>query len=665
MFVFTLVYLSPRAFNYIRQKFKNNLPHPATIRKWFLNSSATGEPGICGTSLSIIKKLVTDQKAKGEDLYCTLAFDEMSIRRHVQWLNSQKKFSGFINFGNISSEKSEHLPVASHAKVFMLNGINLKFNLPVAFYFIKTLDGMEKVVLISAILKEMCETGAKVLVVDFDGLATNIKATEIMGANFDLEDLRPFFNHSYDPLTVFVFFDVPHMIKLVRNALAQYKIMVDSEGRTIEWRFFEKLVEIGLKSDFVSHKMNQAHLDVTRNAMRVGLAAQTLSSSVASSMKSLMDRGNSDFQGCAGTIKFIKMFDKIFDVLNSDVFRADNIYKTPITPSSKDRIFNFLDKAVGYIKGLTFFDGTPAIQHERKTGFKGIIADIVNVKSIYTQFVETGKFDTFPVRKTNQDPVESLFGRCRSYSVLGNNTNPTVQQFQSSIRRLLISNEITSSNLSNCDDDLNILFVSSDRPKKDNTTVAMATPGPSQEKSLTTEPSDPDEHEYSEFMFQTRYRSITEDDRYGIAYIAGVIENKILSYADFNCKECEMLFMSKEKLEITSFPKNRNSRIPCKFTFEICMWTYNTLKPELLKLNFDYSTLLLKILNVDHVQFYRETDFNTHEGHDEILTKFIAEEFINAECTYTAKLATYNEQLKLDKTRNKKKANKVAHFQGR
>lgn len=174
MFVFTLVYLSPRAFKYIRQKFNNNLPHPATIRKWFLNSSSNGEPGICGTSLAVVKNLVAEKKAKGEELFCTLAYDEMSIRRHVQWLNSQKKFSGFITFGNISSEQSEHLPVASQVLVFMLNGINFKFNLPIAFYFINTLDGMEKVVLLSAILKQICETGA----MDFHQISKQPKSSE-------------------------------------------------------------------------------------------------------------------------------------------------------------------------------------------------------------------------------------------------------------------------------------------------------------------------------------------------------------------------------------------------------------------------------------------------------------------------------------------------------
>lgn len=144
----------------------------------------------------------------------------------------------------------------------------------------------------------------------------------------------------------------------------------------------------------------------------------------------------------------------------------------------------------------------------------------------------------------------------------------------------------------------------------------------------------------------------------------GAIENKIKSFADFKCVDCMEIFTSEKKLEIDSFPKNRTSRIPCKFTFDICLWTYDLLKPELKKLDFDYPALLTKILNIDFSQMYKETDFTTHEGHDYILTKYIVEEFINAQAAYIARLSTYQEKLKLDKSRNKKKANKVAHFKG-
>lgn len=328
--------------------------------------------------------------------------------------------------------------------------------------------------------------------------------------------------------------------------------------------------------------------------------------------------------------------------------------------STKDKVFGFFDYAVKYIKGLRFADGTLATEHDRKTGFKGFLINIENVRSIYTQFVETGKLKTFPVRRTNQDPVESFFSRCRSYSVLGNNTNPTVQQFSAAFRRLLVSNEVTSSNLANCDDNLNILFVSSNRSKKDHTTSTTAEANAS--SSINTES---DEFiEYDEDICELLNQNLPDDHRYGIAYLAGVIENKIKKYADFNCSACENIFTSGTKLNISSLPRNKISQIPLKLTFDICVWTYDILKSELKKLEFNYDALLKKILNVDFGQFYKETDFISHEGHDYILTKYIVEEFINIQAGYVARLSTYQERMKLENTKNKKKANKIAHFKG-
>lgn len=117
----------------------------------------------------------------------------------------------------------------------------------------------------------------------------------------------------------------------------------------------------------------------------------------------------------------------------------NTLYKSPIMPSTKAKYFDFLDNAVEYIKGLKFPDDELATDHDRKVIFKGFISNIENVKSIYNQFVETGELKTFPVRSTNQDPVESFFSRCRSSSAIGNNTSPTIQQFSAAILKLLVT----------------------------------------------------------------------------------------------------------------------------------------------------------------------------------------------------------------------------------
>lgn len=79
---------------------------------------------------------------------------------------------------------------------------------------------------------------------------------------------------------------------------------------------------------------------------------------------------------------------------------------------------------------------------------------------MFTEFVENKKImDFFPTRKLSQDPLENFFGRIRSN--MGSNDNPTVEQFCAAYRKVLVNTELTSSALSNCVDQLNILQVSS------------------------------------------------------------------------------------------------------------------------------------------------------------------------------------------------------------
>lgn len=567
MFVFTLRFLSPKAYDYIRKKFKNNLPHQATIRKWFLNSSIDGEPGICGRSIELLKILIANQKEKGEELYCSLIHDEISIRRGAQWLHSQKKFIGFINYGSVDVD-AEHLPLASNVLVFMINGMNVSFNLPIAFYFISSLNGIEKMTLITAILKILGETGVKMLAINFDGFANNIVACEMFGASFDFDHFRPNFKNPYDMSDLHIFLDPPHMVKLVRNALFKYSTMYDRDGRQIQWKHFESLVEFGENNDFVSHKMTKKHLDVERCKMNVSVAAQTLSASVASSMKSLKKRGHTDFQECDGTIELAERVDKLFDILNSDVLRSNNVYKSPIMASTRKKIFDFLDDTVDYIKKLKFQpDGHYVVDSIRKVGFKGLIIDIASLKSLYCDLVETGKLVSLPVRKINQDPLESLFGRCRSYSVLGNNTNPTVQQFSAAFRKILVNNEITSPAFSNCDDSLDLLYVSSFRDKKMQQIAQIE--HFECETNVENEPNAEDEtiarDELDHALYDDQYMNDNVD--YGITHTAGIIEKKIASFADFKCDlGCQNIFTENNKIAKKYFTKNKNSqRAPMKF----------------------------------------------------------------------------------------------------
>lgn len=107
-----------------------------------MNCNANGDPGLCKESLDALKNLAEKYKEEGKQIFAALVFDEMSIRKHLQWSDSRKQYLGTINYG--FKMDSEEVPLAKNAIVFLLNGININFNMPIAFYFIETLTATEK-----------------------------------------------------------------------------------------------------------------------------------------------------------------------------------------------------------------------------------------------------------------------------------------------------------------------------------------------------------------------------------------------------------------------------------------------------------------------------------------------------------------------------------------
>lgn len=461
-FAITLRYYSPRAYNYVRNKFGDSLPHPNTIKKWYKWIHDKTESGICKGSLEILKKKVEELQQHGKELICGIVHDEMYIKQHVEYLHATKEFSGFINYGKVPDD-CENLPIAKEVLVFLINGITIPFNIPIAYYFISSLEGIDKVFLLRTITNMLTNIGVKVASSTFDGAPNNISAGEILGCSYDLEDFRPYFTNPNDGSKIYTFLDPAHMLKLIRNYIGSGNIFYDRLARAISWEYFHKLVAITETTYSFTHKMTKAHLNYAKgDAMKVSLAVQTLSSSVASSMKSLLVRKFPGFENAGGTIEFTQRMDILFDTLNSDGERPDNRYKSAINSESKSEIFAILDDTFDYIKKLTVGPSRlPVLKSSSNVGFKGMLIGIENVKSIYTDFVETKRLDLFHARRVGQCPLESLFSRCRSSSMLGFNTNPTVSQFRSIMRKITTQNEITSPADANCMDHLKILFVSS------------------------------------------------------------------------------------------------------------------------------------------------------------------------------------------------------------
>lgn len=662
--------LGPRAYRYFRQKFNNNFPHPSTLRKYYANSSSNGEPGISKDSLESLRKLV----AEHGNVYCTLSHDEMSIRRNVQWSDQRKRFLGGISYGSIPNY-AKHMPVAYNAIVFMVNGINVKFNLPIQFEFINSLQSHEKAGMILMALKELSAIGIKVIAITFDGLSNNFSTCTLLGANFNVDrNFKPYIMNPYTNEKVFIILDPPHMIKLIRNCIGHMKCLYLCDGRTIEWKYFESLVEVETKCDLATHKLTKDHILFDRNIMNVRLATQTLSESVAQSMERLVSHPKAHhlFEGCGETAAFARRTNTLFDIFNSSEKCPNNLFKSLINNDSKNVIFSFLDETVEYMKKLSLDrNGNSILESRRKTGFMGFIINAHNLKEMYSLYVETGILEELPTRILNQDPLENFFGRIRS--CLGSNDNPTTEQFCGTYRKVIVNKELTCSSLANCHDRLNILKISSKSQVKKSTLPAVVRVDPTffaKRKRKNPDGNSTSSDAISNLLDASQYhQNIDEDFPFDgsditIAHLATKIEDKIINNVRSKCEECsniiKHIFMENELAEQDQSVQQAE-RKPCQSTVYIGRVCNDLLRVHSFKIDFNYAELLRCIdESLEPMSLFPGTDFGHNYEHKSDLVKFVVEEFVRIRATYIAKKITLSEKKKM----LRRKLLKLVHYNG-
>lgn len=173
----TLQYYSPKAYDYVREKLKNLLPHPRILKRWY--TVINGQPGFTKESLDSIANIV-----KKQPVYCNLVIDEMSIRKHIE-MDSQRNIYGFVNLGVANDMDGDEIQEAKNALVFLAVGINGYWKLPIGYFLIDGLNGQEKANLLQKAIELLSDTGVKINSITFDGTSVNITMVKSLGADLN------------------------------------------------------------------------------------------------------------------------------------------------------------------------------------------------------------------------------------------------------------------------------------------------------------------------------------------------------------------------------------------------------------------------------------------------------------------------------------------------
>lgn len=378
--------------------------------------------------------------------YVVLLFDEMKVMANLVLDKTTGELIGFtdlgdpdLNFGVL--EKVDM--IATHALAFLVRGVctDLKFGLA---HFATA--GITAAQLMPLFWEAVCilETTCNLWVIatTSDGASPNRRFYRLHkplhgDADGDVcyRTINLYAPHRY----VYFFSDAPHLVKTVRNCLkssgsGSFTRYMWNNGQYILWQHITEIfyqdIDSGLK---LLPKLTYEHVNLNAySVMRVNLAAQVLSASVAAVLKSL---GPPE---ATATAKLCEMVDSFFDCLNvrsrTEHGRKRKPFLAPYT-SLDDRRFQFLMDFLEYLRlwkesterrpgnFTQNARGRMFLSWQTHEGFKLTVSSAIEA----TKFLLEEGMEFVLTERFCQDPLEEYFGKQRQ---LGRRSdNPDIHKF--------------------------------------------------------------------------------------------------------------------------------------------------------------------------------------------------------------------------------------------
>ncbi|KAJ8708707.1 hypothetical protein PYW08_010089 [Mythimna loreyi] len=431
---------SPTCYRLMRRLFC--LPAQSTLK--CLLSKLSLEVGVNKCIFSVLKKTVQLQTASDNEYI--LMFDEMSIKKNIMYNRKTDTIEGFQDHG--LQGRSPQL--ATHALVFMLAGIRKKIKQPVAYYLSSEYVTADRLaVLIKEIVRECREAGLSIAatVCDMDGV--NRRALSI-GATCEKPSI------SIDDKEIISMYDPPHLLKCFRNLFLKYNIQcttqITSNNKTgigvAKWSHIKAFYDLDNQNpNFVfAPGLKLEHLNPnSKQKMKVKLAAQTLSHTVAAGMMAKISEGVLTSEA-AVTAGLISKMDMLFDSVNSDSsdLRRGKIHATNLKETTPHlQLFKEMKLFFNSIKFLGCTRTPPSKE--------GWVWTLNAIELLWNNLRNKhANIQSLATRRLQQDPLENLFGCIRGNC--GANYNPTAGQFIAALKTAILSN-LAHLSTGNCESD--------------------------------------------------------------------------------------------------------------------------------------------------------------------------------------------------------------------
>ena len=431
-FALSLFYKSPKAYCHLRDTKYLALPCVSLIRRWV--NELDLKPGKSDNLFNLLKSKTGDMTDREGE--CVLLWDEMSIKSWLEYNLKKDIVEGYTDMG----EHGRTSEIASQVLVFMLRGRQHNWRQPICYYVShNSVNGQLLKTIILDVLNYVKQAGFLVKSMVCDLGSPNQCAIKLLNITkekpyIELNNEKIFFN-----------FDVPHLIKCLRNNFRRHKLTIN--GKSVSWGVLRELRE--REKNFpckAAPKLTDKHLDPNPfELMNVSLAAQIFSNSISAALLAgaIAPKEPLTHPDCMATADMLKKFNDLFDCLNSRSANDKNPLRRPLS-ANNPQVINYLKNSLDWLKTLKCVDTS------NPPCFAGLS---LTINSILLQWedMERNGGQYLLTSRLQQDPIENLFAVLRGRS--GHNANPTAMQLRRNLQYCITANLNSTSKLTNCKPD--------------------------------------------------------------------------------------------------------------------------------------------------------------------------------------------------------------------
>ncbi|NXP86356.1 THAP9 transposase, partial [Passerina amoena] len=435
-----------KAYDYLRKILP--LPHPYSLTKQvskshllitsclFFSSWLSNNKAAAGFSSDIFLRL-QEKVERGDQACCccTLLVQDVSLQKQQEWDPRTKQLSGFVDLGAGILDADE-APLASEAIVLMAVGISSPWTAPLGYFLVNSTSGPFLAQLLRQAIHKLNSVGILVLAVTSGASAHGAETARALGIRIDPKRTRCTFQHPPGSAhSIAFFFDVPHALLLIRNALQCFH-KVEWLGDTVSWQHVVELAALGEQKVLEPCSPGSGRAGSKGSChLKVNLGTLLFSEGVAEALEHLQKLGLASFQSCSGTAKFVRLMSSL-----CDVFYGRGPYgREPLLAGNYTKISNLFDEARSCFVNLTDSVGTYIIKSKRKLGFLSLLLNAESLKWLSSNHtcLKGTPSQHLHIRAFSLDPLEHFLRALQQ--ACGSSGSPTCTVFQAAYHKLLAS----------------------------------------------------------------------------------------------------------------------------------------------------------------------------------------------------------------------------------